>query len=60
MPVIEKTVKTEMNRISQQLTGRVKELIERYNIPLSKLDEELKTLEEKVNSHLNKMGFRWN
>jgi type I restriction enzyme M protein len=59
MPVIEKTVKTEMNRISQRLTGRVKELIERYNITLPQLDEEIKSLEDKVNAHLKKMGFVW-
>ena len=60
LPAIEITVKTEMDRISQKLTGRVKELIERYDTPLPKLDKEVKSLEEKVNTHLQKMGFSWN
>jgi type I restriction enzyme M protein len=59
MQVIETTVKSEMERISQQLTGRIKELIERYDTTLPKLDVELKSLEEKVNTHLKKMGFVW-
>ena len=59
LPAIEVTVKTEMDRISQQLTGRVKELIERYDIPLPSLDKEVKSLEVKVNTHLKKMGFVW-
>jgi len=59
IPAIEITVKTEMDRISQRLTGRVKELIERYDIPLPKIDQQAKELEEKVNAHLKKMGFVW-
>jgi type I restriction enzyme M protein len=49
-----------MNRISQQLTGRIKELIDRYDSPLPEIDKQLKDLEEKVNAHLTKMGFVWN
>lgn len=59
LPAIEITVKTEMDRISQQLTGRVKELIERYDTPLPLLNKEVKSLEDKVNTHLKKMGFVW-
>jgi type I restriction enzyme M protein len=59
LPAIEVTVKTEMDRISQQLTGRVKELFERYDTPLPILDKEVKSLEDKVNVHLKKMGFVW-
>ncbi|MFM2194832.1 MAG: hypothetical protein RL092_432, partial [Bacteroidota bacterium] len=59
LPAIEVSVNTEMGRISQQLTGRVKELIERYNTPLPKLDKEVKSLEDKVNVHLKNMGFVW-
>jgi type I restriction enzyme M protein len=60
MPAIEVTVKTEMDRISQQLTGRVKELIERYDTPLPSLELALSEVEAKVNAHLKKMGFAWN
>ncbi|MCX8473805.1 MAG: type I restriction-modification system subunit M [Sediminibacterium sp.] len=60
LPAIEVTVKTEMNRISQQLAGRIKELVDRYEIPLPAIDKQVKELEEKVNAHLTKMGFVWN
>ncbi|GIK61494.1 MAG: type I restriction-modification system subunit M [Ignavibacteriota bacterium] len=52
-------VKSELDRISQQLTNRIKELAERYNKTLPNLDENVKSLESKVNLHLKKMGFEW-
>jgi type I restriction enzyme M protein len=59
MTTIERSVKTEMERISQRLTQRIKELAERYETPLPKQTDEVKNIEEKVNSHLQKMGFVW-
>ena len=59
MASIEKDVKTEMNRISQRLTGRIKELAERYEMPLPKQTSEVAELESKVSAHLQKMGFVW-
>lgn len=47
----------EMDRISQSLTQRVKELAERYETPLPQLSERVTDLEEKVNGHLERMGF---
>ena len=49
----------EMERISQRLTGRIKELVKRYELPLPALEEEIDILEERVNGHLSKMGFAW-
>jgi len=60
MATIQTAIKTEMERISQRLTQRIKELIERYETPLPLLDKEITALEEKVNTHLTKMGFTWN
>jgi type I restriction enzyme M protein len=60
LPAIEFALKTETNRISQQLAGRIKELVDRYEIPLPAIDKQVKELEEKVNAHLAKMGFVWN
>ncbi|HKZ66898.1 MAG TPA: hypothetical protein VJ111_11100, partial [Chitinophagaceae bacterium] len=57
---IDAAIKTEMQRISQQLTQRIKELAERYQTPMPVLLDEVDELEEKVNIHLNKMGFVWN
>jgi type I restriction enzyme M protein len=52
-------VQTEMNRVSQALTGRVKELAERYESPLPKLTAEVAALSSKVDTHLQRMGFSW-
>jgi type I restriction enzyme M protein len=60
MYTLEQAVHNEMQRISQRLTQRIKELAERYETPLPLQIEEVKTLEEKVNAHLAKMGFVWN
>ncbi|MBZ0242094.1 MAG: hypothetical protein K8F24_02655, partial [Bacteroidales bacterium] len=59
MTVLERDVKTEMERISQRLTQRIKELAERYETTLPKQSEEVKKMEERVNGHLKKMGFVW-
>jgi type I restriction enzyme M protein len=59
MNVMETAIHGEMERISQRLTGRIKELMERYETPLPEIDNQLTALEAKVNAHLNKMGFVW-
>ena len=50
----------EMDRISQALTGRVKQLAERYETPLPQMGCRAAELETKVNAHLERMGFAWN
>ncbi len=59
MATLERDVKTEMERISQRLTGRIKELAERYESPLPAISGEVDALEKKVQGHLTKMGFVW-
>lgn len=59
LPAMEASVQTEMDRLSQQLTGRLKELIERYETPLPEIELALTVAEEKVKIHLEKMGFVW-
>ena len=49
----------EMDRISQALTQRVKELAERYETPLPENVRKVAELEKKVNRHLERMGFSW-
>jgi len=53
-------VQTELDRISQALTGRVKELAERYAVPLPQIAEDVEALSDKVDAHLERMGFVWN
>ena len=52
-------IHSEMDRISQALTRRVKELAERYETPLPQAATQVAELEKKVNCHLEKMGFSW-
>ena len=49
----------EMDRISQALTRRVKELAERYETPLPNIGKKVEDLEQRVSRHLAKMGFSW-
>ena len=48
----------EMDRISQALTQRVKELAERYETPMPQMTNRVAELEKKVNAHLERMGFK--
>jgi type I restriction enzyme M protein len=59
MHTISTAITTEMERVSQALTQRIKELAERYDNPMPQLKNEVETLEEKVNAHLAKMGLVW-
>jgi type I restriction enzyme M protein len=52
-------VQGEADRVSQTLTGRIRELAERYMIPLPRLTDELAILDVKVEGHLKKMGAVW-
>ena len=52
-------IQTELDRVSQSLTGRIKQLAERYAEPLPKLTNDLEILSEKVDEYLKKMGFAW-
>ena len=52
-------VQAELNRIFQPLTGRIKELAERYAAPLPKIFEDVMRLTGKVEEHLKMMGFVW-
>jgi type I restriction enzyme M protein len=53
-------VQSELDRVSQTLTTRIRELAERYESPLPNILEELLVLSAKVDEHLKKMGAVWN
>ncbi len=57
MTELEKLILGEVDRQSQILAGRVKELAERYNETLPKIEKETNILTQKVTEHLEKMGF---
>jgi type I restriction enzyme M protein len=60
LPTLATDIQTELDRVSQELTGRIKQLAERYATPLPKLTEDIEILGIKVDEHLKKMGFAWN
>ena len=49
----------EVQRVTQQLAGRVKELEERYTRPLPELEREVEAISARVEGHLKKMGLVW-
>ena len=51
-------VQGELDRVSQTLTGRIRQLAERYATPLPDLIDEVDILWSKVAGHLAKMGFK--
>ena len=53
------SVQGELDRVSQALTGRIKQLADRYATPLPRLADEVETLTARVDEHLKKMGFAW-
>lgn len=53
------TVQGELDRVSQTLTGRIRELSERYAIPLPQLTVEVAMLASRVEEHLKRMGAVW-
>ncbi|MDE3000952.1 MAG: type I restriction-modification system subunit M [Gemmatimonadota bacterium] len=54
---IRSDIHEEVLRITQQLTGRVKQLDERYARPLPKLEREVDEYSAKVEGHLKRMGL---
>lgn len=53
------SVQGELDRVSQALTGRIRQLAERYATPMPKLADEVEMLAGRVDEHLKKMGFVW-
>ncbi|MBI5109086.1 MAG: SAM-dependent DNA methyltransferase [Rhodocyclales bacterium] len=52
-------VQGELDRVSQTLTGRIRQLAERYATPLPQLEDEVKALAARVEGHLKRMGAVW-
>jgi len=57
MATLATAIHGEMDRISQALTQRVKELADRYETPMPQMAQQVAALEAKVNAHLARMGF---
>ncbi len=52
-------VQGELDRVSQTLTGRLRELAQRYATPLPELLNEVEKLSARVEDHLKRMGAVW-
>ena len=50
------SVQSEIDRVSHPLTGRIRQLAERYATPLPKLTDKVEGLAARVEEHLKKMG----
>lgn len=59
LATLQANIQAEIERITQQLANRVKELEERYAEPLPALVESVDALSEKVAGHLKAMGLEW-
>ena len=57
LATIAAAVQGELDRVSQTLTARIRQLAERYATPLPGLESEVDKLASKVAGHLKKMGF---
>ena len=51
-------VQGELDRVSQTLTGRIRQLAERYATPLPQLTEEVATLSPLASTHTSKRWVR--
>ena len=58
MAALSLNIEAELERISQTLSQRIKELAERYAVPLPMLTAQTEELTKKVEAHLAKMGFK--
>ncbi|MBK1736050.1 type I restriction endonuclease subunit M [Halorhodospira abdelmalekii] len=59
LAALETAVQDELERVSQTLTARVRQLAERYATPLPKLADEVESLSARVEEHLKTMGVAW-
>ena len=56
---IQAAIEDEVQRLTQKLTGRVRELEARYAQPLPQLDSDVESFSTKVEKHLENMGVDW-
>lgn len=54
---LEAAVRGELDRVSQALTGRIRELAERYAATVAAMEQDVDAPAERVAGHLQRMGF---
>jgi type I restriction enzyme M protein len=60
LATVSAAVQGELDRVSQALAERVRQLAERYASPMPTLVDEVTVLASRVEAHLKKMGATWN
>lgn len=53
------TIHTEIDQVSQHLAGRIRQLADRYDTPLTEIETQVTELSGRVAGHLKKMGVEW-
>jgi type I restriction enzyme M protein len=59
LATLQANIVAEIERVTQQMANRVKELEERYSTPLPTLTKSVEDLSDKVADHLKAMGLEW-
>lgn len=59
LATIQTNIQAEIERVTQYLANRVKQLEERYSNPLPALSKSVDDLSDKVAGHLQSMGLEW-
>ncbi len=59
LAAIEREITSEIDRVTQRLAGRIRELEERYAEPLPEIMRTVEELQNKVDEHLRRMGLEW-
>lgn len=52
-------VQSELDRVCEALTTRIRQLADRYAAPLPQLQQDVEALAARVDKHLKRMGFVW-
>jgi type I restriction enzyme M protein len=56
---IKEVVENELNSTILKLSKRLSELNDRYLVPLPKIEKEREQLSQRVKSHIEIMGVKW-
>ncbi|SBS33693.1 Type I restriction enzyme EcoKI M protein [Marinomonas spartinae] len=59
LATLQTNIVAEIERVTQQMANRVKQLEERYSTPLPTLSKSVDKLSDKVAGHLKAMGLAW-
>lgn len=59
LATLQSNIEDEIERVTQRLANRVKELEERYSEPLPDITKSVENLSDKVAGHLKAMGLEW-